>query len=127
MWPIILWSGRTARPSTCQSRTRDSQACGSVKPPCARTVSTKRESWVVVATYAQTMPPGTSASAAAPRHSQGASMSRMIRSQRSPLAGRASARSPRVRVHAGWLVPSGAEKNWSTLRRATSANSSRRS
>ena len=30
-------------------------------------------------------------------------------------------------VHAGWLVPSGAEKNWSTLRRATSANSSRRS
>ena len=58
MWPIILCPGRTARPSTCQSRTSDSQGCGSVKPPCARSVSTNRPSWVVVATYAQTMPPG---------------------------------------------------------------------
>src|SRR6478752_4373734 len=44
VWPIILCPGRTARPSTCQSRTRDSQACGSVNPPCSRTVSTNRES-----------------------------------------------------------------------------------
>ena len=59
MWPIIEWPGRTARPSTCQSRTSDSQAWGSVNPPCSRTVSTKRDSCVVVATYAHTMPPGT--------------------------------------------------------------------
>ena len=58
VWPIILWPGRIARPSTCQSRTSVSQGCGSVNPPCARSVSTVRPSWVVVATYAQTMPPG---------------------------------------------------------------------
>ena len=51
------------------------------------------------------MPPGRSASAAASRHSQGASMSRMIRSQRSPEAGSSSARSPSVSVQAGWLAP----------------------
>ena len=87
MCPIIACAGRTARPSTCQSRTSDSQACGSVKPPCSRTVSTNRDSCVVVATYAQTMPPGRSASAAASRHSHGASMSRMTRSARSPGRG----------------------------------------
>ena len=58
VWPIILWPGRIERPSTCQSRTSDSQGCGSVNPPCARSVSTVLPSWVVVATYAQTSPPG---------------------------------------------------------------------
>ncbi len=38
-------------------------------------------------------------------------MSRMIRSARSPEAGSASARSPRVSCHAGWVSPSGAPKN----------------
>ena len=32
-----------------------------------------------------------------------------------------------MRVQAGWVSPSGAPKNWPTLRRAMSANSSRRS
>ena len=58
MWPIMECPGRTASPSTCQSRTSDSHDCGSVKPPCTRTDSTKRESWVVVATYAHKIPPG---------------------------------------------------------------------
>ena len=44
------WSGRTARPSTCQVRTIDSQDAGSVKLPWARKVSTVRDSWVAVAT-----------------------------------------------------------------------------
>ena len=50
MWPIIRWSGLTARPSTCQVRTIDSQEAGSVKLPWARKVSTVRDSWVAVAT-----------------------------------------------------------------------------
>ena len=54
-------------------------------------------------------------------------MSRMIRSHRSPDAGSSSARSPIVSCQAGWESPSAAPKNWLTLRRATSANSSRRS
>src|SRR3954468_21101395 len=47
---IIRWSGRTARPSACQSRTSDSQARGSVKPPRSRSASTSSESCGVVAT-----------------------------------------------------------------------------
>jgi len=35
-----------------------SLATGSVKPPSVRNVSVSRDSWVVVATYAQTMPAG---------------------------------------------------------------------
>ena len=50
VWPTIRWSGRTASPSTCQSRTRVSHACGSVKLPCSRNVSTVLDSCVVVAT-----------------------------------------------------------------------------
>ena len=50
VWPTIRCSGRTASPSTCQPRVRLSQAAGSSKPPCPRSASTVRESWVVVAT-----------------------------------------------------------------------------
>ena len=45
--PIIRCSGRTARPSRCQPRTRDSQACGSVNRPSSRRSSASRDSWVV--------------------------------------------------------------------------------
>ena len=105
MWPIIACPGRTARPSTCQSRTSDSQACGSVNPPCTRMLSTVRESCVVVATYAHRMPPGSSAAPAASRQSHGASMSRISRSVRSPEAGSSSARSPRRSSQAGMVAP----------------------
>ena len=50
VWPIMRCSGRTAKPTTCQPRTNDSHAAGSVKPPCARSDSTARDSCVVVAT-----------------------------------------------------------------------------
>ena len=50
VWPIMRCSGRTASPSTCQPRTIDSQADGSVKLPCSRIASTVLDSWVVVAT-----------------------------------------------------------------------------
>ncbi len=47
---IIRWSGRTARPSTCQPRTMVSFASGSVNSPVARMYSATRLSWVAVAT-----------------------------------------------------------------------------
>ena len=50
VWPTMSCRGRTASPSTCQARTSDSVASGSVKPPCTRSVSTVCASWVVVAT-----------------------------------------------------------------------------
>ena len=81
----------------------------------------------MVATYAQTMPPGRSASATASRHSQGASMSRMTRS--AALAGRrqrlgeVADGEPPGRV----ARPRGAEELGRRCARATSANSSRRS
>ena len=112
MWPIIEWPGRTARPSTCQSRTSDSQACGSVKPPCTRTVSTKRDSWVVVATYAQTMPPGTQRARgrveALPggEHVEDDPVGALAR--RGQLLGEVAERE----LQAGWSPP----KNWVTLR-----------
>ena len=81
----------------------------------------------MVATYAHTMPPGHSASAAASRHSHGASMSRMIRSARSPEAGQRLGEVADGELPGRVGLPSGAPKNCSTLRRATSANSSRRS
>ena len=87
VWPIILWPGRTARPSTCQSRTSVSQACGSVKPPCARR---SRRTGTAGSWWRRTRRRcrrARSASATASRHSQGASMSRMTRSTRSPDAG----------------------------------------
>src|SRR5665647_2321980 len=78
--PTIRCSGRTARPSRCHPRTRDSQACGSVNRPSSRTSSARRDSWVVLATYATSTPPGARASATACRFSHGASMSRTTRS-----------------------------------------------
>lgn len=50
VWPIMRWSGRTARPSMCQLRIIVSQAVGSLKQPISRMDSTVRASWVVVAT-----------------------------------------------------------------------------
>jgi hypothetical protein len=42
----IRWSGRTARPSTCQPRTMVSEASGSVNRPVPRTYSaTRRAAW----------------------------------------------------------------------------------
>ncbi|CAM5588686.1 hypothetical protein SALBM217S_02504 [Streptomyces griseoloalbus] len=50
VWPIIRWSGRTARPSMCQLRIIVSQEVGSLKQPISRMDSTVRASCVVVAT-----------------------------------------------------------------------------
>ena len=121
MCPIIRWSGRTARPSTCQVRSIVSDDSGSVKPPCSRSVSTIRDSWVVVATYAQTTPPGTRAAATASMHSHGASMSRTTRS--TSVTSSDSTRSPTTSRQAGC----GSPKKRSTFVLATSAKSARRS
>ena len=71
MCPTMRWSGRTASPSTCHGRSSDSQALGSAKAPWPRSASTVRLSWVVVATYAQTTPPGTKACATVSTTSHG--------------------------------------------------------
>ena len=81
MWPTIRCSGRTARPSTCQPRTMDSQACGSVKLAVRAQVLHRagqlgRRRDVRDAARHR----ATSACAAASRHSQGASMSSTTRS-----------------------------------------------
>src|SRR5262249_21366352 len=117
---IIRWSGRTARPSACQSRTSDSQARGSVKPPRSRSASTSSDSCGVVATYPMKTPPGTSARSTRSSTSHGVSMSKTIRSK--PVSSQ-SATSPTRSVQAGGDPPNTA----ATLRRAISAKSARSS
>src|SRR5690606_23157876 len=125
VWPTTRWSGRTASRSRCHPRTRVSHARGSVNRPVSLASSTKRESWVVVATYATSTPPGTSASAATWRFSQGASMSRTTRSTvpGSMAVGSTSARSPTTTSQAGWSAPNQVR----AFALAISAKSARRS
>ena len=46
MWPIIVCPGRTARPSTCQSRTSASHTAGSVIPKMFKQLGEDRDTIV---------------------------------------------------------------------------------
>ena len=124
VWPIILCPGRTARPSTCQSRTSDSQACGSVKPPCARSVST----------ISAQLGGGRDVRAddAAGHQRVGDRVDALPRREHveddpvGALAGGRQRLGEVAEAEAPGRVRS-PPKNWVTLARATSANSSRRS
>ena len=121
MWPIILWPGRTARPSTCQSRTSVSHGCGSVNPPWARSVSTIRPSWVVVATYAHDDAAGARARRRRRRRTPRARAcrarpGRRCRAARPPGSALDEVADGERPGRVG--PPSGAPKNCATLRRA---------
>ena len=86
-----------------------------------------RDSWVVVATYATSTPPGASACAAASRHSHGASMSSTTRST---VAGRATSRRQPLGQVADVERPGRVRRRRRTPRRwcaRSSAKSARRS
>ena len=116
MWPIIVCPGRTARPSTCQSRTSDSQACGLGEAAVRRAPSRRSGTagWSSRRRRRRCRR-ARSASAAASRHSQGASMSRMTRSASLPgrreRLGEVAERSAATPGGSPW-----APKNWWTLR-----------
>ena len=123
--PIMRCSGRTASPSRCQPLTMLSQALGSAKWPLDRSPSRNLESWVTVATYPSTNPPGISALATVSMHSQGANMSNTTRSADPSLttSGNLSCKSPR------WISQFSGSRPVCviTFALAISANSSRRS
>ncbi len=99
-----------------------------MKRPSARSVSAIRDSWVVVATYTTRIPPGISASATASTHSHGASMSSTTRSNAGRGPRRDGPGAPgQVADLDGVQFGCGPPKNRSTLPRATSAKSARRS
>jgi len=100
--PFIVWFGRTESPSRCQVLSKLSSARGSDQMSRSRSVSTILESWVVVATYTTSDPPGRSARSTVSRHSHGASMSKTTASKTSSCVSHRAKSSTLMRQLSGY-------------------------